>query len=316
MSDNKIILSVDGLNKKFNDIRAVDNISFSVKRGEIFGLLGPNGAGKTTTIKILCGLLKADSGNITLNGISMSKDYNGVKSKIGLCPQEIVVWELLTCLEQLKYIVLSYDKSLKYAANRAESLLHSLGLWEKRNKLAKTLSGGMQRRLNIALAVAHEPELVILDEPQAGLDPQSRILVRDFIKEFSREKTVILTTHDMDEADRLSNRIAIIDHGRLLCIDTPDKIKQMSGSGDILQVRAGDISTGIAERVLCELSDKFSVKKYADGFFLLGAEDVLELIPEVNKMLKKFNIAAEDMTIRKHTLEDAFITMTGRGLRE
>lgn len=314
--EKSILLSVKGLKKRFNDFYAVDNISFSVNRGEVFGLLGPNGAGKTTTIKILCGLLKADAGDIEINGHSLSKDYNAIKSMIGLCPQEIVIWELLTCLEQLKFIIMSYDKSPKSAGKKAENILETLGLWDKRNKLARTLSGGMQRRLNIALAIAHEPELIILDEPQAGLDPQSRILVRDFIRQLAKEKTVILTTHDMDEADRLSDRVAIIDHGKILLLDTPEKIKQKSGAGDILQVRVNGVSRDMADRVLGLLPKEFSEKKFADGFFQLGANDVLELIPEVNKVLKAFDIHIDDMTIRKRTLEDAFISMTGRGLRE
>jgi ABC-2 type transport system ATP-binding protein len=293
--DNHVLLSVDGLRKSFGDFCAVDDISFTVNRGEVFGLLGPNGAGKTTTIKMLCGLLKADSGEIVINGYSLNNNYNRIKSMIGLCPQEIVIWELLTCIEQLKFIIMSYDKSLKSAANRAESLLNSLGLWDKRNKLAKTLSGGMQRRLNIALAVAHEPELIILDEPQAGLDPQSRILVRDFIRQLAKEKTVILTTHDMDEADRLSDRVAIVDHGKILLIDTPDSIKQTSGAGDILQVRVSEVSKEQGEKVLASLPMDFAERKLTGGFFLFGANEVLGLIPVVNEIMSSFDIKVEDM---------------------
>jgi ABC-2 type transport system ATP-binding protein len=182
-------------------------------------LLGPNGAGRSTTIKMLCGLIKADAGSITFVGVTMSSGYKLIKRLIGLCPQEIVIWELLTCLEQLKFVGMSYGLSSKEAAGKAESLLEALGLTEKRKELAKTLSGGMQRSLNIALALVHDPELVILDEPQAGLDPQSRILVRSFIRELAKKKTVILTTHDMDEADRLSDRIGIMDRGRILLTD-------------------------------------------------------------------------------------------------
>lgn len=314
--ENSTFLSVKELSKKFNDIIAVDNISFSVKRGEIFSLLGPNGAGKTTMIKMLCGLIKADSGEIRVNEYSSATDYNRIKSMIGLCPQEIVVWEHLTCIEQLKFVVMAYDKSPRFAGTRAESLLETLGLWEKRNKLAKTLSGGMQRRLNIALAVAHDPELIILDEPQAGLDPQSRILVRDFIRQLAKERTVILTTHDMDEADRLSDRVAIVDHGKILIMDTPEKIKQQSGTGDILQIRVSKVSKELGERVLIDLPMEFKQSKFADGFFLLGANEVLKLIPAVKEIMKKHRISIEDMTIRKRTLEDAFISMTGRRLRE
>lgn len=151
-------LLVEGLRKRYRDFLVVDNISFMVHKGEIFGLLGPNGAGKSTTIKMLCGLLKMDEGNVTIDGISLSSEYSVFKTKIGLCPQDIVIWELLTCLEQLKFIGMSYGISSKNAGRKGEELLEALGLNEKRNKLAKTLSGGMQRRLNIALALVHDPE--------------------------------------------------------------------------------------------------------------------------------------------------------------
>ena len=314
--EQQIYLSVEGLKKRYNDFYAVDGVSFSVNKGEVFGLLGPNGAGKTTIIRILCGLLKADAGIITFGGVSMSTDYNGIKSRIGLCPQDIVIWELLTCLEQLKFVGMSYGQSSKEAVGKAENTLDALGLSDKRNKLAKTLSGGMQRRLNIALALVHEPELIILDEPQAGLDPQSRILVRDFIRQLARRKTVILTTHDMDEADRLSDRVAIIDHGKILAIGTPARLKEKSGLGDILQIRIGSADENTIKKLMDAMPEEFTEKKYSDGLLLLGAREVLTLIPKASKVIKASGIEMEDMTIRKRTLEDAFIAMTGRGLRE
>ena len=314
--EQQIYLSVEGLKKRYNDFYAVDGVSFSVNKGEVFGLLGSNGAGKTTIIRILCGLLKADAGIITFGGVSMSTDYNGIKSRIGLCPQDIVIWELLTCMEQLKFVGMSYGQSSKEAVGKAENTLDALGLSDKRNKLAKTLSGGMQRRLNIALALVHEPELIILDEPQAGLDPQSRILVRDFIRQLARRKTVILTTHDMDEADRLSDRMAIIDHGKILAIGTPARLKEKSGLGDILQIRIGSADENTIKKLMDAMLEEFTEKKYSDGLLLLGAREVLTLIPKASKVIKASGIEMEDMTIRKRTLEDAFIAMTGRGLRE
>ena len=314
--EQQIFLSVEGLKKRYNDLIAVDGVSFSVQEGEIFGLLGPNGAGKTTIIKILCGLLKSDAGNMSFGGDSMSTGYKRIKARIGLCPQEIVIWEMLTCFEQLKFSGLSYGQSSEIACNRSEYLLDKLGLTEKRNKLAKTLSGGMQRRLNIALALVHDPEFIILDEPQAGLDPQSRILVRDFIRQLAKGKTVILTTHDMDEADRLSDRIAIIDHGKILAMDTPSKLKEKSGQGDILQIQVGELTESLIDKLFRTLPVAFTEKKYSDGFLMLSGSEILSLIPKVSKVLKDFNIGMEDMTIRKRTLEDAFIAMTGRGLRE
>ena len=313
---SEFVLSVEGLRKRYGNVSAVDHISFSVRKGEVFGLLGPNGAGKTTIIKMLCGIVKADSGNIVFDGTSMSENYDQIKSQIGLCPQDIIIWEQLTCLEQLKFIGMSYGLSSRVAEERSHHLLDAFGLIGKKNKLAGTLSGGMQRRLNIALALVHDPKLVILDEPQAGLDPQSRILVRDFIRQLAKQKTVILTTHDMDEADRLSDRVAIIDHGKLLMADTPEKLKEKSGMGDVLQVRVSGVSGGEEKRLLNAIPMSFTEKKYSDGILLLGASNLIDLIPTVNKTLEDLNISIVDMTIRKRTLEDAFISMTGRGLRE
>lgn len=313
---NEVFLSVEGLSKYYDNQPVVDKVSFSVVKGEVFGLLGPNGAGKTTTINMLCGLLKADSGQMTFDGISMSTGYHRIKGMIGFCPQEIVIWEQLTCFEQLKFVGISYGLSPKVASQRAEYLLETLGLTSKKNKLAGTLSGGMQRRLNIALAVVHDPKLIILDEPQAGLDPQSRILVRDFIRQLARQKTVILTTHDMDEADRLSDRLAILDHGKILRIDTPEKLKETSGAGDILQIRISGVREDEIGKLLHSLPPVFTEKKVFDDLLLLGASDVMEHIPTVYQILKAFHIHIQDMTIRKRTLEDAFISLTGRGLRE
>jgi ABC-2 type transport system ATP-binding protein len=314
--ENQDFLEVKGLSKKFGTLTVVDNLSFSVNKAEVFALLGPNGAGKTTTIKMLCGLLKADGGDISIGGVSVKYGYHQVKSLIGLCPQDIIVWELLTCLEQLKFVGIAYGMNSAEAKDKALKLLKELGLLEKKNKLAMTLSGGMLRRLNIALALIHNPELIILDEPQAGLDPQSRILVRDFIKKLAKEKAVILTTHDMEEAEKLSDRVAIIDHGKILAIDTPEQLKKSSEAVDILQIRVSIEDTKLRTKVLAEIPSVFLEKKYTDGMFLLSSNKVLESIAEVNSIFEKFNLEVKDLTIRKRTLEDVFIKMTGRGLRE
>ena len=310
------ILEVKELRKTYRQFTAVNGISFHINKGEVFGLLGPNGAGKTTTIKMLCGLLKADGGSILFQGLPMEGNYEQMKAQIGLCPQEIMIWDLLTCKEQLVFMGSSYGMTGKEAAKRADEVLQELGLTDKRDKMAKSLSGGMQRRLNIALAIIHDPAILILDEPQAGLDPQSRILVRDFIRRLAKSKTVILTTHDMDEADRLSDRIAIIDHGKVLALDTPAKLKEMSGMGDLLQLRVTGITEDRAEKIMKELPAKVTEKRYADDLFYLGAEDILSLIPASKKVFMQNGYPIEDMMVRKRTLEDVFIAMTGRGLRE
>ena len=224
-----IILKADSLEKKFGNLTAVNSISFEVNQGEIFGFLGPNGAGKTTSIKMMSGLLKPDNGTVTI----YSNNHNNA---VGLCPQNIVIWEKLTCMEQLIYMGRMYDIPIKKLRERAKELSESLGLMDKKDKLAKTLSGGMQRRLNIALALIHSPAIVFLDEPQAGLDPQSRVLVRDYIQSIKMKTTVILTTHDMEEAEKLSDRVCIIDKGNILAIGTTKEIKKLSGQEDLIEI--------------------------------------------------------------------------------
>lgn len=312
--NNNILAQVKGLSKKYNDCTAVDNISFSIKKGEIFALLGQNGAGKTTTIKMLCGLLKADTGEIMINGLDVSKNYKHIKTMIGLCPQEIIIWESLTCFEQLQFTGMSYGMTYKTAKKKANDLLDILELSDKRNKLAKTLSGGMKRRINIALALVHDPKLIILDEPQAGLDPQSRILVRDFIRELAKDRAVLLTTHDMDEADRLSDRIGIIDHGKILVIGSPEEIKKSSGIRDVLQINVRGISIDLINKIMDLMPPELTEKKYLDEFIFLSGNNLIKLIPTVINTFETFNLQVKDIVIRKRTLEDAFISMTGRRL--
>lgn len=218
---SEVVLEVKELKKSYGDVKAVKGISYSLYKNEILGVLGPNGAGKTTTINCLCGILPMDSGNVWFK----SKTQKLPKEKLGLCPQELIIWKNLTLLEQLNYVGSLYKIPKDLVKSRSVTLLKDLGLFNKANKLAKTLSGGMKRRLNIALSLLHDPEILVLDEPEAGLDPQSRILVRDFIKRQADIRTVILTTHNMDEAERLSTRLILIDHGVIIEEGTSKELK-------------------------------------------------------------------------------------------
>lgn len=310
------LLTVSRLCKRYGAAVAVDDISFTVREGEIFGLLGPNGAGKTTLIRMLCGLLKPDSGTITLDHLPYSTSYHEAKNRIGLCPQELVIWEQLTCREQLVFMGLSYRLSAKAARARAETLLADFGLTEHARKLARNLSGGMLRRLNIALALVHEPKLLILDEPQAGLDPQSRIRVRDNIRKLASRTTVLLTTHDMEEADRLCDRIAIVDHGRILTTGTPAELKQQGGSGELLQVYFCKPAGFPLEALLSRLPGTITVVNQADQQLILGGEGLPAAVPLVQQFFAGIQLPVDEIVMRRRTLEDAFIARTGRGLRE
>jgi len=308
-----VILRLRGLRKAFGDVEAVRDLSLQVRRGEVFGFLGPNGAGKTTTIRMLCGLLSCDDGEIRLNGATLREAPREVRRRIGLCPQELVIWETLTCLEQLTFVGTQYDLPRKVARGRALDLLHKLGLSDRSNRLARTLSGGMKRRLNLALALVHDPELLVLDEPQAGLDPQSRILVREYIQSLAGEKTVLLTTHEMDEADRLAHRLGIIDHGRLLILDTPEALKANHAGGEVLEIGIGERDEVPAD---LPLPRGLSLMESLPGTLRMSGLNLQEAIPRVMAALRAHGVEASGVTLRKPTLEDVFISLTGRGLRE
>jgi ABC-2 type transport system ATP-binding protein len=226
-----VVLRATDLTKRYGDLVAVDHLSLDVRRGEILGFLGPNGAGKTTTLRMLCGLLSPDSGRVELDGRRVAAGSARASRTIGVSPQAVSIWEMLTCREQLMFMGRMYDLPRRAAAARADQLLASFGLLDKADRLGRTLSGGMLRRLSIALALVHEPEVLLLDEPQAGLDPQSRVLVREYIRRLAGRTTVIVTTHDMEEAEKLSDRVCIIDRGRILALDTVDGVKAAGGGG-------------------------------------------------------------------------------------
>jgi ABC-2 type transport system ATP-binding protein len=309
MDINKICLKANNLRKTFKDIVAVESLSLEIENGEIFGLLGPNGAGKTTSINMITGLLKPDSGSVHING----KNANGKENRqlVGLCPQEIVLWNNLTCLEQLLFIADMYDIPRTLSGKRAGSLLEQIGLTGKSNKLVRTLSGGMQRRMNLLMALMHDPEILILDEPEAGLDPQSRVMVRDFIHSLSKTKTVVFTTHNMDEADRLCDRIAIIDQGKMLVTDTPENLKRKYGRGDKLEVH---FSGTLTDRT--DIENLAYETELKDSSVIFKAKAIVEQIPFILESLKKKGISITGMHLSENTLEDVFISLTGRKLRE
>lgn len=308
-------LDLQGLRKSFGAVQAVRDLSLSVRTGEVFGFLGPNGAGKTTTIRMICGLLRPDGGRILVHGADPSSDPRKARRSIGLCPQELVIWETLTCLEQLTFLGTQYGRTRAEARTRGRTLLGSLGLQEKESRLAKTLSGGMKRRLNLALALVHDPEILVLDEPQAGLDPQSRVLVREFIQSLTEDKTVVLTTHEMDEADRLAQRIGIIDGGRLLVLDDPHSLKQAHAGDEILELTL-IVDPERIDAFRNVLPDDVIVLESLPGTMRLTGPRLQEQLTVLFSLLSARGLEPEDVTLRKPTLEDVFISLTGRGLRE
>ena len=293
---------------------AVKDLSLDVQAGEIFGLLGPNGAGKTTTINLISGFLKPDAGEVLLHGQPIVGVEGDNRARIGICPQENVHWKNLTTTEQLHFMGDMYDMNSTLIRSRISQLLQSLGLVEVKDRLAGNLSGGMQRRLNIALALIHDPEILILDEPEAGLDPQSRINIREYIRSLAREKTVILTTHNMDEADRLTDRLAIMDQGELLVLNSPEALKASVGEGDVLEIVLEEIPMGL-DSVDLDLDERVQVT-LIEGLLQIRALDLPNLLQGILSRLDELGLQTGDIRLRKNSLEDVFIQLTGRRLRE
>jgi ABC-2 type transport system ATP-binding protein len=316
---SNVVLKTEGLTKRYGDLIAVDDLTLEIYRGEVFGFLGPNGAGKTTSINMMCGLLEPDTGTVTIAGIPIHAADDELRARVGVCPQEIVIWERLTCLEQMQFIGEMYGLSGAEAHRRAEMLLDELDLVDKRDIQARKLSGGLQRRLNVAMALVHDPEIVILDEPEVGLDPQSRVKVREYIQSLARVKTVILTTHNMDEADRLADRVAIIDHGKLLELDTPTVLKKRVGEGDVVEIELETtVDPAIAEQIeaaVVSLVDHVHMDRETNTL-TVRALNAVGALASILDALEKSGTQAGEVRVRENTLEDVFIQLTGRRLRQ
>jgi ABC-2 type transport system ATP-binding protein len=314
LSADAFALQVQNLTRKFGELVAVDDLNLQIKRGEIFGFLGPNGAGKTTSINMIVGLLSPTSGSVRIN----RKDRTEVpKRSFGICPQELVLWEELTCAENLTVMADMYDLPRAVTNERVQSLLAELAFSEKANARVYQLSGGLKRRLNIALAVVHDPDIVVLDEPSAGLDPQSRLLLWDFIRSLkAKGKTIILTTHAMEEADALSDRVAIIDHGKLLQLDTPANLKKTIGAGDVIEMQLVEPEQN--ETVISALKSVQGIQEINEvaGKISIRALNALSRLPEIIERVDATHSRVSDIALRENTLEDVFIYLTGRGLRE
>jgi ABC-2 type transport system ATP-binding protein len=312
------VLQAEHLTRRYGALTAVDDLSLEVGEGEILGFLGPNGAGKTTSISMMCGLLRPDAGRVLIHGQRVHGGAAEVRARVGVCPQEAILWEKLTALEQLEFIGSLYGISPRNARQRGGALLEALGLSSKANQLAGKLSGGMKRRLNLALALVHDPQILVLDEPEAGLDPQSRVLVREYIRSLARKKTIVLTTHNMDEADRLADRVAIIDHGRLLVVDTPEALKQTVGTGDVLEVDIAEAPPGtVADPAAAVIAARFFADvSVVNHTLAVRGRGLVERLSELLQALAAAGVQTSNVRLRVSTLEDVFLSLTGRRLRE
>ncbi|MBO8175581.1 MAG: ATP-binding cassette domain-containing protein [Thermococcus sp.] len=307
-------ITADNLVKKYGDLTAVRGVSFKVKKGEIFAFLGPNGAGKTTTIHMLVTLLKPTSGKATVAGHDVVKEPDKVRKKIGIVFQDPSLDRELTAYENMyihgKIYGLSGDKLKK----RIMEMLKFVELEEFKDRQVKFFSGGMQRRLEIARALIHEPEVLFLDEPTIGLDPQTRAHIWEYIKRMKEEHemTIFLTTHYMDEAEQLADRIAIIDHGKIIAEGTSEELKKLVGN-DVIYIRIANGKEGIK----CLNADFIrGCKVLPDGRVRLEVVNAAEALPKLFELAQQNGIKILEVTYHRPTLNDVFLYLTGRELRE
>ena len=303
------IIKVENLVKRFGELVAVDNISFTVPSGEIFGFLGPNGAGKTTTINILCTLSKPTSGRATINGFDVVRQQNQVRQSIGLVFQDPSLDERLSGIQNLRFHALVYNVPASVRQKRIEEVLTMVELWDKRHNIVHTYSGGMKRRLEMARGLLHHPKVLFLDEPTLGLDPQTRNRIWEYILELRRREgtTIFLTTHYMDEAEK-ADRIAIIDYGKLVAIDTPEELKKLVGK-DIISLKTDD-DTKAAEEI--RFRYRIETRYDSDGltFEVASGEEFLPAF------IKEFGTKILSVSLRRPSLDDVFLKLTGREIRQ
>lgn len=302
------------LTKAYGSLKAVDKLDISVEPGEIFGLLGPNGAGKTTTVSMLCTILKPTSGSATVNGFDIVREANKVRKSIGIVFQDPSIDDRLTGRENLFMHANLFGVPVSEQKERIDRILKLVELEDRANDLLRTYSGGMRRRLELGRGLLHYPKVLFLDEPTVGLDPQTRDHIWKYIKELkeAHDITVVLTTHYMDEADRLSDRIGIIDHGKLVILDTPSKLKATL-EGDVVVVKSNNIDA------LSELVTKWlglDKKTVVDGALEITVRNGKEVMPRIMELATQNNIYVESLLLREPNFEDVFLHYTGKSIRE
>jgi len=296
------MIEVRSLRKAFQSLNAVDDVSFQVRRQETFGLLGPNGAGKTTTISMITGVLKPDAGAITIDGI-VDPSVPESRRAIGIAPQELSLYDNLTAQENLTFFARLYGLSSGRLRERVDWALEFAGLTDRRHGRVHTFSGGMQRRLNLAAALVHDPQVILLDEPTVGVDPQSRNHVFESIEQLKAEgRTIVYTTHYMEEAQRLCDRVAIMDHGKILDLDTIDALIDRHGGRSVVKAQ---LQRAPAEGVVLPAT--------LDGLSLrFETEQPLE---EIGR-LSSSGVTFHTLEVARPDLETVFLTLTGRSLRD
>ncbi|HEY1401567.1 MAG TPA: ATP-binding cassette domain-containing protein [Terriglobales bacterium] len=310
-------IEVSRIVKKYGDFTAVDDVSFQVKEGEIFGLLGPNGAGKSTLIRMMTTLIPITAGSARVAGHDVSKEADEARRAIGVIPQAMTSDLDLTVEENLNIYAKLYDVPSKRRKEAIDELLETVDLTKWRHAQTKTLSGGMRRRLEIARGLVHSPKIFFLDEPTTGLDPVSRVAVWEMLTNIKskRKLTVLITTHYMDEADRLCNRIAIVDHGKLVALDTPEALKASVPGSNVIEVQF-DNPPGDWEQRLRALPEVTSVQHEAAGMYRVLTANGSRTTTMLVEMAVDAGVPVRTLTVQNTTLDDVFVHYTGRQLRD
>jgi ABC-2 type transport system ATP-binding protein len=314
-TNSRYAIEVRGVVKRFGDVLALDGVDLTAKEGEVLGLLGPNGAGKTTLVRILTTLLKPDSGIALVHGLDVVRDAADLRERIGLAGQYAAVDENLTGLENLTMVGRLYGSDRRSAKARGEELLEQFELMEAGRRPAKTYSGGMRRRLDLAAALVAKPPVLFLDEPTTGLDPRGRLQLWDIIEQLvAGGVTALLTTQYLDEADRLANTIAVIDRGRLIAEGTSDELKANVG-GERLEVQLEpDADAAVAARALAPMSDEPPVIE--GSVVSLSVREHRGAIVEAVRRLADAGVGVDDLALRRPTLDDVFLALTGHAAEQ
>jgi len=301
-------VSLKSITKRYGTLVAVDDLSLEIEKGEIFGLLGPNGAGKTTTVEMIEGLRKPDSGSVEVYGIDVSKGLNQIREMIGVQLQTTEIENKIRVREAVSLFGGYYRKRLP-----AEEILDIVNMKDKQDSFAESLSGGQKKRLAVALALVNDPELLILDEPTTGLDPQARINLWEIIERMKRRrKTIILTTHYIEEAERFCSRVGIIDHGKIIAMGTPhDLISQQNLDSAVEFVSPDEVR----RETLDSIPDVNEIVQ-EEGRFTLHTKDSHSVLTELIRMSGELKFGLQSISVRKATLEDVFLELTGRRIRE
>ncbi|MRH45066.1 ATP-binding cassette domain-containing protein [Aquibacillus halophilus] len=311
------MLEVKNIKKSYGKMKIVDNVSFTIEKGESFGLLGPNGAGKSTTISMICGLIPYDQGEITISGNSVKKSPMAIKKKIGVVPQEIALYPTMSARDNLLFWGKLYGLSGSQASKRAAEVLEFVGLKDRAKGKIETFSGGMKRRINIGAALMHEPEVLIMDEPTVGIDPQSRNHILETVKKLNEKGiTIIYTSHYMEEVEYLCNRVGIMDHGQIIALGTQLELCKRLGGGSIVQLTVENhTEQGVEAINILESVEKILPQE--DGMVLdIFVQNPHGALGQIVTTAVNQGIRILSVNVQEPNLESLFLQLTGRSLRD